>query len=159
MRLIILRHGPAVDRAEWHGPDALRPLTALGRKRTRRMVKATKPLVPGFHSIWTSPWLRALDTAEIAGRIWGLPVTQQEWLAGDGPAAGDTLENLPHEDTVLVGHEPDLGELIGVLCGGPAQPLKKAGLALLEGQPFAGGMTIRLLLTPPAVRLLQGKDP
>ena len=60
---------------------------------------------------------------------------------------------------MLVGHEPDLGELIGVLCGGPALPLKKAGLALLEGQPCAGGMTATLLLTPPAVRMLQGKAP
>jgi phosphohistidine phosphatase len=159
MRLLILRHGPAVDREEWRGPDPLRPLTSLGRKRTRRMAKATKPLVPGFHSIWTSPWLRALDTAELAGSIWGLPVEQHTWLAGDGPAAGDTLSNLPREDTILVGHEPDLGELIGVLCGGPALPLKKAGMALLDGHPVAGGMILNLLLTPPAVRLLQGKQP
>lgn len=65
-------------------------------------------------------------------------------------SATDQLSHLPGGDTVLVGHEPDLGELIGVLIGAPPIPLRKAGIAVLEGEPAAGGMTLQLLLTPRA---------
>ena len=50
MRLVLLRHGPAVDRAEWSGPDPLRPLTAAGRERTRRVVRAVAPLMRAIAS-------------------------------------------------------------------------------------------------------------
>ena len=151
MRLVLLRHGRAIDREEWSGPDPLRPLTAEGRRRTRQVVKAVAPLLVGMTAIWTSPWVRARDTAKLAARAWDLPLEEHGWLAGGLLGAGDRLGLLPRCDMVLVGHEPDLGELVGALTGGPVVPLKKAGLALLEGTPVGGGMELRLLLTPTAV--------
>ena len=151
MRLVLLRHGRAVDRADWSGPDPLRPLTGEGRRRTRRMVRAVAHLMVGISAIWTSPWVRARSTARLAARAWDLPLEEQGWLAGGLQGAGDRLALLPRHDVVLVGHEPDLGELVAALTGGPVVPLKKAGLAILEGTPVGGGMVLRLLLTPQAV--------
>jgi phosphohistidine phosphatase len=151
MRLVLLRHGLAVDRADWTGPDDLRPLTASGRRRTRRVVHAVAPLVGRLQAVWTSPWLRAYETAEFAERSWDAPLIVQSWLAGDATDVADHLVHLTQDSVALVGHEPDLGALIGVLTGGPAIPLKKAGVAILSGEPVAGGMQFRLLLTPKAV--------
>lgn len=151
MRLVLLRHGPAVDREEWLGSDPLRPLTADGRERTKRVVRAVAPLMRGALGVWTSPWARAAATARIAAKAWNLPLVEHGWLAGGLLGAGDRLELLPHQDTILVGHEPDFGELIAALTGGPIVPLKKAGIAVLEGQPWGGGMVLKLLLTPAAV--------
>ncbi len=57
---------------------------------------------------------------------------------------------------VLVGHEPDLGELAGVLLGAPALALRKAGCAWLRGEPEPGGMVLRALLSPKIVLALTG---
>jgi phosphohistidine phosphatase len=155
MRLVILRHGRAKDRTGWLAPDAMRPLTGEGRRRTRQVTEAVAPLVRGLSAIYSSPWLRATQTADIAAKAWDLEVEEHHWLAGEGFSARDRIDRLPHADIALVGHEPDLGELIGLLTGGPAIPLKKAGLAILSGQPFDGGMRLELLLTPAAVLALQ----
>lgn len=151
MRLVLLRHGPAVDRADWSGSDQLRPLTPAGRERTKQVIRAVKPLMRGVLGVWTSPWVRANATARIVAKIWDVPLEEHGWLAGGLLGAGDRLELLPRQDTALVGHEPDFGELIAALTGGPIVPLKKAGIAVLEGQPWGGGMVLRMLLTPAAV--------
>ncbi len=151
MRLVLLRHGQAVDRAEWSGPEPLRPLTTAGRARTKRVVRTVAPLMHGMLAVWTSPWSRANATARLAAKAWNLPLEEHGWLAGGLLGAGDRLDLLPRQDTVLVGHEPDFGELIAALTGGPIIPLKKAGIAVLEGSPWGGGMVLRMLLTPAAV--------
>lgn len=105
----------------------------------------------GALAVWTSPWTRATATARIAAKAWDMPLEEHAWLAGGLLGAGDRLALLPRHDTILVGHEPDFGELIAALTGGPIVPLKKAGLAVLEGSPWGGGMVLKLLLTPAAV--------
>lgn len=151
MRLALLRHGRAERRGDWEQDDRLRPLTDDGRKRTKQVLTVLAPLMVGFHEIWTSPWTRARQTANIASKLWDLPVHEHEWLAGDTGAEG-CIGELPERETIMVGHEPQLGELIGLLTGGPPVPLRKAGLAILDGAAMAGGMTITALL-PPAVAL------
>lgn len=151
MRLILLRHGRAAERSEWSGPDADRPLTADGRLRTRAVVRAARALVRPVDAVWTSPFARAHATALLAGRAWRAPVEIHPWLAAGAMSAMECLEHLPGGDTVLVGHEPDLGDLLGLLMGGPSIPLRKAGIAILTGEPSAGGMTLELLLSPRAL--------
>ena len=148
MRLILLRHGRAAERSDWSGPDAERPLTAEGRLRTRAVVRAARALVRPVDAVWTSPFARAHATALLAGRAWHAPVEVHPWLAAGAMSAIECLEHLPGGDTVLVGHEPDLGELLGVLLGSAPIPLRKAGIAIVRGEPSAGGMQLELLLTP-----------
>ena len=81
MDFYLIRHGQSVNNAS---PDALEPdpaLTNLGREQADQVGKALKE--KGIHRIYCSPMLRALQTAEIIGRILSLPphvyVGLHEW--------------------------------------------------------------------------------
>jgi phosphohistidine phosphatase SixA len=151
MRLFIFRHGKAVDRSEWSGSDADRPLTKSGAQRTRQVCERLRPLVKA-DLIFTSPWARARSTAEIAAECWRLPLREASWLAGESLTLSEVCAALTDQrPAVLVGHEPGLGELIGHLCGLGAVPLKKAGFAMLDGDPQPSGMRLQGLLTPKLV--------
>lgn len=150
MRLTLLRHGPAVDREKWSGDDAERPLTDSGTKLTTEVIEAAGELIKA-DEIWTSPWVRARQTAELASSIWKLPLREMDWLAGEAKSAAERASRLqPHTNVVLVGHEPDLGELVRFLCGAKIE-LKKAGLVMLKGTPRQGEMLLKSLLTPKQV--------
>ena len=159
MDLILLRHGRAGDRREWRGDDRQRPLTADGVERTTAVLTRLRPAI-GLDAIWTSPWTRARQTADIAAGLWSLPVVERSWLAGDASGPGARLQALvaaePPARLLLVGHEPDLGELVGHLAGAEAIPLKKTGLAWLTGEPRAGGMRLKALLGPGLVLAIGG---
>lgn len=151
MRVTIVRHGKAVDRAKWHLEDADRPLTKEGAAQAMRAFRTLRGWVAA-DEVWTSPWTRARQTAELAAECWRLPLREVDWLAGEAMSADRRIRLLPHDiDVALVGHEPDLGMLIGALAGGRPVPLKKGGVALLEGEPAPAGMQLRLLLTPKLV--------
>ena len=157
MRLTFLRHGKAVDRALWHERDADRPLTAEGQDQLRELSRLLRPVVRAG-LICTSPWRRARETAEIFAAAWELPLRECAWLAGEAAPAAQWAEELnPTLDTMLVGHEPDLGIAAAWLCGfGPSAgisslPLKKAGVAILDGLPRPGGMQLMALLPPKTV--------
>lgn len=147
MRLHILRHGKAVEREDWEGDDADRPLTRHGVDHAERMLAAIRPLVAASE-ILTSPWLRARQTAELASSMWHLPLREVAWLAGEAATAQEiTVRLAALANVVLVGHEPDLGQLVRHLTGGRIA-LKKCGCAVLDGKPEAGGMDLCALLTP-----------
>lgn len=157
MRLALVRHGRAVDRDDWDGDDADRPLTRDGQADIRIMGRLLAPVVRAA-AIWTSPWARALRTAELLAEAWRLPLEVQEWLAGEAADPEDWLPKLRGQrDLVLVGHEPDLGEALALLLGADEPlPLKKGALALLEGSPRAGEMRLAMLLAPAEARRLAG---
>ncbi len=158
MHLLLLRHAPAVDQAEWSADDRERPLTNSGIARLRLVCKALRSTIT-VTELWTSPWLRARQTAEIAAEIWQLPLREQAWLAGGamGPAERAMVLD-PLLDVGLIGHEPDLSMFAGYLLG--AQPLtfRKAGVAVLQGEPNEGGMTLQLWLAPKQLLQIAARD-
>ncbi len=145
MELFLMRHGIAEDRQVWFGPERQRPLTAKGRQRTRAVVVELKHLkLLKLDAIWTSPLVRAKQTAEIVREIYDVPVVEVKELA-----AGATVEDLlgvlrkhePPKRLMLVGHEPDLGYMYAELAGiKDPFPFKKAGVACLSGEFKPGGM-------------------
>jgi phosphohistidine phosphatase len=161
LELILLRHGLAQP----HGSveDRQRALTTEGRQRTRRVCQRARQLGLQAPLLITSPLVRAYQTAEIAVEE-GLAssLTCSEALAPGGDpwpllqdwCARTTAVGSPR--LILVGHEPDLGELACQLIGAPggALALKKAGIALLawpQGAPPSSTTNpaqLRLLLTP-----------
>jgi phosphohistidine phosphatase len=156
MRLTLLRHGPAVDREEWSGPDPERPLTKDGINATTALIKAAQDMIKAVE-IWTSPWVRARQTAEIASAIWKLPLRETDWLAGSAATAHERASRLHHHtDVVLIGHEPDFSELVRFLCGAQIE-LKKAGLVLMKGVPRQGEMVLRGLYLPKHVEKLRAR--
>lgn len=140
MLLYLIRHGIAVDReAPNCPPDTERPLTPKGIKRSRAAALGLHALGVTPNAVLTSPWLRALQTAEIFCETLGYPtrkIIRSDALEGTS-APGDVLRELQQMKAKVVlcfGHEPHLHQVIGHVLHTNAKitELKKAGLALLE---------------------------
>ncbi|HYG76077.1 MAG TPA: phosphohistidine phosphatase SixA [Planctomycetota bacterium] len=155
MHLYIMRHGIAFEPSEWQGTDTTRPLTEKGKKRTRQVLDALlREKKLHVDTLWSSPLVRAWQTAEIAGDALGLKPKQIDELACGASLRSmqkilSALKTSP-ERLMCVGHEPDCGIIIGQLCGDPETDyaLKKAGIAYLEGSYKPGGMKLKWLLAP-----------
>lgn len=160
MKLYLLRHGEAADHSDPHYPnDAARPLTPKGSKRTRQLANALRQMEVSFDVIFSSPLVRARQTAEIVARSLDLEkkLRLTNHLAPGG-AFADLLAQVENarssaQAVLLVGHEPYLSGLISLLCtGGPtlAVEMKKGGLCRLEMETVKAGRcaTLEWLLNP-----------
>jgi phosphohistidine phosphatase len=169
MNIFILRHGKAVERGAKGFPhDADRPLTREGRDRLRRIVKALKRMEVRPDAIFTSPYLRARQTAEVVAEglgLGGYRIVDTEALAPGGSPRVLVRELRNHKpalrDVLLTGHEPDLSRLISLLATGQPRAqlvLKKGGLCRLSASPgtLSAGQCASLewLLTPRQMLLM-----
>ena len=140
MRLILLRHGPAGERDPIRWPDDRdRPLTDKGIARTDQVLRGLRAAQSELSLVLTSPLVRAAQTAARAGEAFDSEVRTLEALAPGGSwrAALKALQELPPRNdaaVLLVGHEPDLGKLAGVLLFGAPHglPLRKAGACRID---------------------------
>lgn len=147
MRLVLLRHAIAVEREEWSDSDEERPLTEVGRKKLKGVLKAYRKRGGSHRVIYSSPLVRARQTAEIAARMLEARLEFLSELEPGGHAFA-WLDRCPEPEPMLVGHEPDLAEL-AARCLGLRRPLfehKKAGMSCLQGEP--GQMQLLWLVTP-----------
>jgi phosphohistidine phosphatase len=161
MRVILFRHGPAGERDSRRWPDdRLRSLTSGGEARSRRAARGLLRLEGDLGRVFTSPLARCLQTAEILAQARGLD-TVPETLEGLAPRGSWRVvltriaEESPDATIALVGHEPELGKLAGVmLFGAPrALALKKAGGCSIEfsGAISSGKGELRWFLPPRAL--------
>lgn len=161
MELYLLRHGIAVDRGDLdYQNDADRPLTAKGRRELHRTAAALRKMKLRFDMVLSSPILRARQTAEIITAELKLnkrlAFSDSLKHGADVKALVAELNRLKPapESILLVGHEPDLGELIALFVTGKSDSgfsLKKGGLARLEiGNKLSAGRCAILnwVLTP-----------
>jgi phosphohistidine phosphatase len=140
MDCILFRHGIAVERDGWDGADADRPLTDRGAKRVEQAAAGLKWLEVKPTHIFSSPFVRAVETAKILHDVLRVRVAAQVVDALLPEASSDRLStllhDLPPESCVLcVGHEPHLGSAASVLLTGrssSAFQFKKAGACLIE---------------------------
>jgi phosphohistidine phosphatase len=166
MELLIIRHAiaeDAVEHARRGRGDDERALTAKGVERMRQGAAGLRRLVPRIDVLATSPLRRARQTAVIVQDALDAPkpAVRDELAPGAAPAAlAEWLAFLPADGVVaVVGHEPQLSELVGWLTTGEARStveLRKGAACLLEisGRPEPGGAVLRWLLTPKQLRLL-----
>ena len=164
MDFYILRHGVADDRGEAWPDDRKRPLTSEGRSKTREVAAGLHALGVAPDVIFTSPYVRARQTAEIVARELGALGKLRETRhlePGGSPAAlfQAIREVAPSADAVMVvGHEPDLGALTSRLIAGDGGnvdvPFRKAGLARIEldALPPERRGTLRWFLSPSILR-------
>ena len=165
MELYILRHGDAVDRATGgYARDEERPLTERGREEARLAGRALAALGVRLDLLLTSPLVRARETAELVaeavrprrgplGSAALAPGARPEVVLAALHEAGDARAAL------LVGHMPDLGELVGWLVWGQADlavPLRTGGLCRVDlpDQPAPGTGDLRWLLPPRLTKAL-----
>jgi phosphohistidine phosphatase len=164
VKLLIIRHGPAGDRAEWEAEgrdDRLRPLTAQGKKEMRQVAEGLATLVSRIDLLATSPLVRAAQTAEIvASQYDGDPVTVEALAPGNDPEkVVQWLQGQRGDVVAVVGHEPDLGALACYLLTGKSSSfltLKKSGTCFLDLDDPAGPGKARLewLLVPHVLKQL-----
>jgi phosphohistidine phosphatase len=131
-QLWLLRHGEA--EAGDALPDAERQLTARGEHESRVAGAALAALEVQFTAVLTSPRTRARDTARLAAEALGVECSVHEPLSGDFGAqqALDLLaEHGADACLLLVGHEPDFGQVIHALTGARTH-LQKGGVAALR---------------------------
>jgi phosphohistidine phosphatase len=158
--IYLVRHGLAGQFGDYED-DRLRPLTPEGQVKTRRVADRLKQLDVSVELILTSPYLRALQTAEI---LLGTKV-------GDRLETADFLEPeytfeslqtwLTHttvKSVAIVSHEPNLSNAAAFLVfGQPTENIrmKKAGVIGLE-TPSEGeivGRSTLFWLAPPRLLL------
>ncbi len=140
-----MRHGDAEDRSKT-GRDRDRALTAEGLRMVTEVGRGLASLEPGIVAIWTSPYRRARQTAQAAAHALELRghVHETDALTPDSDPR-EVLDGLGASGldgpVLLVGHQPHLGALLGLLVtGGPAEiPLPKACLARVETRGSGSG--------------------
>jgi phosphohistidine phosphatase len=137
MRVYLIRHDESVDRVPGM-PDAARCLSARGRVSFREMARRFREAGALPTRMFTSPFVRAVQTAEILS----------ETLQYDGEVAvapllapGFDVEGLNAvldvcpgaREVALVGHEPDLGRVLtSLLSLKTPYALRKGAIAALD---------------------------
>ncbi len=140
MQVFLVRHAQAVDET-LELRDPLRHLTPHGRKQATSLGDRLRWHDCTPTHIWTSPLVRAVQTAELlaAGLQADVAVTVAPPLA-PGESARTlvaALQALPADAcVVLVGHEPGLSGIGAMLASAPDfAPLDKAEAArIVDGQ-------------------------
>ena len=129
MRLYLVRHAEAAQGE----PDDLRPLTVAGREAARSL--GVRLAAEGVRpdAVLTSPLLRARETGAELARTLGCESEADERLA-PGATVDDVRDVVIDrgEAVIVVGHQPDCGEIAAELSGGPPPAFPPGGLAVLE---------------------------
>jgi len=141
MQLYIVRHGIALDREDPQcPPDPERYLTEEGMEKTKQVAKGVAEIGAVPDLMLSSPYLRAVQTAEIfAG---ALEHRKQKIRKTDlllpGADPMQLFRELAREKQAsavfIFGHAPHLDDLIATAIGSKhhVTALKKAGVALVE---------------------------
>jgi phosphohistidine phosphatase len=135
MRFYFFRHAIAQPGDDPALPDHLRALTDEGIVRTRRAARVLRMLDLKPERLYSSPLVRARQTADILGQTLGVAVLVREELSPGFDMAA--LEALTHDlgqdaEVMLVGHEPDFSQIVSELTGGSQVEMKKGGLARVD---------------------------
>src|SRR5437879_2772117 len=156
MQIYLLRHGIAED-AQPRQSDSERALTEEGLEKLRRVLKRARAaeVAPGV--IISSPYRRAVQTAEEAAQVLGYKekIVLAQALVPDAVPAGVWDEIRAHKDessVLLAGHEPLLSSTMSYLLGSPTLmvDMKKAALVRVDCESFSREPrgVLKWMLTP-----------
>jgi phosphohistidine phosphatase len=166
MDLYIIRHAIAEQLDKKNDfTDEKRALTNEGRTRMKEGARGLRKLGIELDLILTSPLVRAVETADIVAAAFGLSVKDIELT--DNLKPGASIDNLfadikkrgSVESLALVGHQPDLGEIIARVVQGNGDlslTLKKGSacsINVVETVPTIRG-NLMWLMMPKQLRLL-----
>ncbi|HOW27039.1 MAG TPA: histidine phosphatase family protein [Elusimicrobiota bacterium] len=155
MELCLIRHGQAAETAG-NGRDADRPLTESGRDDVGRMARHLVRQGWSPEIMLTSPYLRAVQTADIIhGILKKAPPRPVPFLSVDSSVRNIVkgLEDFGGcRSLLLVGHQPSLGQAAGhFLMKGissfPLTPGSSCRILLPDGIAFSDGAGRGSLIT------------
>ncbi len=136
--LYLVRHAIAAERGDAWPDDTKRPLTAGGASRFGEVVAGLVWLGVGIDEIFSSPLVRAKQTADIlSARLPERPSVKilDELAPGHDPASvrAELARRSKRRRVAVVGHEPDLGQLTAALIGASrALPFRKGGVCRID---------------------------
>ncbi len=152
MRVYLMQHGEA--KAKDEDPD--RHLTDQGQRDVQGVAALLRPLRLTAEAVWHSGKPRAAQTADAlaAGMAVNQGVQARDLGADDDvQPVRDTLEGS-RSDVAIVGHQPFLGKLSGLLVSGsadrPAVRFQYGAVACLEKQD--GSWQVAWMVVPPMAR-------
>jgi phosphohistidine phosphatase len=167
MEVFLVRHAIAVERSPAL-EDQHRPLSERGRLKFGNVVRGLGRLGIEFDHVFHSPWLRALETAELLAPLTRGEREATKLLADDPGVELLELIDLANQQTgaervACVGHEPWMAELCALLLAGDTGladhvPFKKGGVAWLVGQARPAGMRLCAMLPPKILRRVNEKE-
>jgi phosphohistidine phosphatase len=142
MQIYILRHGIA-DPPRSGQPDADRALTPEGRVKLDRVLRRARAAGADPSLILSSPYRRALETAEIAASVLGYngKIVKTRALTPDASPydVWDEIRTRPTESAILLaGHEPLFSTLVAFLLDSPGLvvDMKKGALVRVDCEHF-----------------------
>jgi len=158
-----MRHGVAIDREDPEcPPDPERYLTPDGVERTRAAAQGLLALKVKPHALFTSPYVRAVQTGEIVCEA--LEIDPKDLHATDALKSeanpqrlADELSKIKAGEVICFGHAPQLDEFVAyaLRADAPFTSLRKAGVACLDVESFSAPRAELLwLLTAKALRKL-----
>ena len=153
-QLWLLRHGEAEPHDARPDPD--RRLTPRGEAQARSAGRALKALEMTFQLVFTSPKVRALETARLCCEELGCePIVHKPLAEGfDVRGAAELLAMAgPDQRVLIVGHNPDFVQVTHDLTGAYTE-LKKGGVAGTRVRP--GGGELLALLRPRELERING---
>lgn len=143
-QLWLLRHGEAVPHES--KPDAERELTPRGKRQAVAAGQGLAKLGVEFDACYTSPKLRARDTARLACRALNIEPVEEDSLS-DGFDREDALELLMRHGAdahiLVVGHEPSFSQVVHDFTGGRID-FKKGGVAAVRAERTGGELFVLL---------------
>ena len=149
MKLYFVRHGKAVRIA---ASDELRQLDEEGIRQAQQIGQVLAGMGIKPAKIYSSPRLRALETARLIGNALGIEpeihnacnfdFTLDDALELAAPFADDN-------EVMFVGHNPSMSEVVEAICGAQVD-LSTGAVACVARvhPPRSGDATLKWLLTP-----------
>ncbi len=160
--VFLVRHAIAAERGEEWPDDNKRPLTPEGSAKFRKAVCGLRELDLGIEIVYTSPLVRAIETAELL--VSGLkptPVLRPLPALAPGGQPAKIAEGLTFDrdsrTLALVGHEPGLGEFVAwLVCARAPLPFRKGGVCRIDftDRPSARNGQLIWFATPKMLRAL-----
>jgi phosphohistidine phosphatase len=156
MELYLLRHGIAEQQSST-GRDADRRLTEEGREKLRRVLKRAASADVSPSLILSSPYKRALETAEIAASElhYKGAILKVGALTPDSspPSLWSEIREHRNEPSILLaGHEPLFSQTVAWLLGSTHEMVdfRKAALIRIDVHTFGSSTqgVLQWMLTP-----------
>ncbi len=164
MIIYLVRHGIAISREGPNAPaEAERYLTPKGIEKTKAVARGLRALSLQPELMLSSPYLRAIQTAEIVCSALEYPenkLRRTDALKPEAKPAAlfEELSRLKAEEVMCFGHAPHMDEAIAyaLRASSAFTALKKSGVACLEMEslsPPRGALV--WLQTPKMLRLMR----
>lgn len=166
MQLYIVRHGIAIDREDPQcPPDPERYLTEEGVEKTKGVARGLAALGVTGDLFLTSPYVRAVQTAEIVASALGYEKQKirrtDSLLPGTEPSLlfRELVKDKQAAAVLVFGHAPHLDDLIATAVAAKKHvtELKKAGVALIELKRISPPIGMLVWLATPKLLRRAGK--